>query len=253
MRDVATQAASQRRPMNACPICGELKEIETSFSKYLAPEQDRPLPPAASQLVAVATPRPEAANARQIRRCPSCGALFEYTQSHEYMINGTEDEEELRRMPADEAAAFILDGARKLEALRRDIDDLQGAAGSLGDYIDRGRPSPAEEIESLEAMRRHSEEAAKRRLELRALVEALRNTCPEILATWAGAHQRVCRFFLASLPETGDDAQTARFVARSSLDAWSALPHQGETFISAPTVWLDSYLERLQEEFAKEG
>ena len=237
-------------PSSPCPICSQLKDTETSFAKYLAPQHDRPLPAAAAQADRVAGHRPEGRRLKK-RTCAAarnCGTFYRYLQLHEYMINGTEDEEELTRMSPSQATAFYLEQAVLLERRRREIDDLQGAAGSLGDYIDRGRPSPAEEKEAYDSMERHRLEADRLRAQLQALVETLRNDCPEILAAWADAHARVCRSLLNSLPDKSDDDKTARFVATETLAAWQKLPEAGETFIGINTAWLEGYLELLEKE-----
>ncbi len=184
------------------------------------------------------------------RRCPHCGTLYRYLQSHEYLVNGTEDEEELSRLAPPQAEVFCLEQAMLLERLRREIDDLQGSAGSLGDYIDRGRPSPAEANEAYEEMERLRLDAGRLRARLRDLVETLRQDAPEVIAAWAAAHARVCRSLLASLPDRSEDEQTARFVARAALEAWEKLPAGGETFISVDSPWLEGYRERLETELS---
>jgi len=169
------------------------------------------------------------------------------------MINGSEDEEELTRLSPPQADAFYLEQAVLLESLRRAIDDLQGAAGSLGDYIDRGRPNPAEEKEAYDFMERHRQDADRLRVKLKDLVEERRCVCPEILVVWANAHIRVCRSLLASLPNKGDDDKTARYVAKETLDAWQKLPAGGETFIGINTAWLAGYPELLEKELEIQG
>ena len=185
---------------------------------------------------------------KHLRRCPNCGTLYRCLRSHEYMVNGTEDEEELTRMSLTQATAFYLEQAVLLERLRRDIDDLQGAAGSLGDYIDHGNPNPAEEKEAYEVMERQRQEADRLRLRLSELIEERHRLCPEILAVWAGAHVNVCRSLLASLPDKSDDDKTARYVAKETMEAWQKLPEGGETFIGINTAWLEGYLELLERE-----
>ena len=240
-------ARRRRCEITTCAICSRLKDTETSFEKYLAPDYDRPLPEAAAQLVVLLLGEVDPERTH-VRRCPLCGTLYEYLRSHEYMINGTEEEETLVRLQPSQATELHLVQARRLEGLRREIDDLQWAAGSLGDYIDRGRPSPEKEKGAYEAMQEHAQNARQARTRLAAQVQALRKDCPEILSTWAEAHIRVCRFFLDTLPATGDDAQTARYVAKSTMEAWQQLPHDGETFVTANTSWLEGYLERLDRE-----
>lgn len=190
---------------------------------------------------------PEKAHAR---RCPQCGTFYRYLQSHEYMMNGTEDEEELTRMSPAQANAFCLEQAKLLESLRCEIDDLQGAAGGLGDYIDRGRPSPAEAQEAFDSMERQRAEAGRLRARLQGLVEALRRDGPEILAAWADAHARACRSLLLTLPDQSDDDKTARFVARATLEAWEKFPAGGETFIGISLPWLEGYQVLLEQQLA---
>ncbi len=218
------------------------------MAKYLAPQHDQPLPEAAQRLIVLPAIDPAADPEKtHVRRCPQCGTFYRYLQSHEYMINGTEDQEELTRLSPTQATAFCLEQAVGLERRRREIDDLQGAAGSLGDYIDRGRPGPAEEKEAYDSMESQRAEAGRLRARLQALVETMRRDCPEILVAWANAHARVCRALLLTLPDKSDDDKTARFVARETLSAWQKLPEAGETFIGVNTAWLEGYPELLEQ------
>ncbi|MCX6556792.1 MAG: hypothetical protein NTW95_05085 [Candidatus Aminicenantes bacterium] len=231
-----------------------MKEVETSFAKYLAPQYDKPLPAATAKLIILPAINPKADHEKQhVRRCPHCHTLYRYIRSHEYMVNGCEDEEELARMSPPQATAFYLEQAVLLEKRRREIDDLQGAAGNLGDYIDHGNPSPAEEKEAYDFMERHRQDADSLRAKLQVLVETLRRDGPEILAVWANAHARVCCSFLHSLPDKSDDDKTARYVARTTLEAWEKLPSGGETFIAINTAWLEGYLELLGPELGIQG
>lgn len=231
-----------------------MKDVETSYAKYLAPSYDRPLPTAAAKLVVLPDIDPKADPEKQhVRRCPNCGTLYHYLQSHEYVINGSEDEEELTRLTSPQADAFYLEQAALLEALRMIIDDLQGAAGSLGDYIDRGRPDPAQAKEAFETMERQRREADQLRLRLTELVEERRRLCPEILTVWANAHAKVCRSLLASLPDKSEDDKTARYVAKETLQAWQKLPKGGEAFIAVQGNWLEGYMELLEQELGIKG
>ncbi len=231
--------------MPECSLCGQLKERETSFCKYGAPEQDAPLPLAAGSLVVLPVLGGETGERRHVRRCPECACLYRYALSHEYLMNGTEDEEELVRMTPAEAAAFRLTQIRLLETLRREIDDLLGLAGGLGDYLDRGRPDPGEAATAFDDMNRYRRDASRLGETLREQVERMRRDGPEILVQWADVHIRVCRSLLASLPDRDEDSRTARYVAGETLAAWERLPETGETFISINTHWLASYAEHV--------
>jgi hypothetical protein len=55
---------------------------------------------------------------------------------------------------------------------------------------------------------------------------------------WPGAHCRICRAILDADFPPGPDAQTARYVARSTLEAWEVLPQAGEIFIAINIAYL---------------
>lgn len=232
----------------ACPICSQLKDVETSFYKYAAPQYDQPLPAAAAQLVMVKDlGLPDAEN-HHLRRCPHCGALYRYDASYEYHVNGSEDEEVLTRLAEPEAAAYFRVQAQRLEGMRQAVLLFRQGAGSLVDYIDHGNPTPEQAREAWETIEQNERQEAAARVQLRAQVEAFRQTCPEIPRAWAKAHMRACQYYLDTLPEEGEDESTARYVARTSLAAWQQLVLSGETFIDDPSAWLEGYVERVEKE-----
>lgn len=233
-------------PMSDCPICSRLRPCETSFYKYAAPEYDRPLPEAAARLIVLPAAPAEDIDRHHIRRCPHCAALYDYRFSYEYLVNGSEDEEILTRLDSDQAKSWRLAQAQELEMLRRSIDDLYSSAGSLGDYIDRGRPSEQERRQAYDDMERCRQEAERQRAVLEQRVESLRRDAPEILQLWSDAHVRACQFFLDTLPETSEDARTARYVALTGQQAWQQFPGAGPDFISIDSAWLSDYFDHLK-------
>lgn len=234
-----------------CSICSLLNECEMSYSKYGSPEASRPLPHAAEKLTVLKTLTTKDPEKTHVRRCPLCGTLYRYLASHEYFINGSEDEEELTRMNGDEASVWLREEVCALETLRTDIELYRDRGGGLGDWIDHGSPSPAEIAEAMDEMRMCSGKARELTALLNSQVAALRRDCPEIPACWARAHEHVCLHFMKTLPKTGEDAKTARYAARTAREEWRGLPGSGESFISAPAAWLPGYADRLKEEIQK--
>lgn len=237
-----------------CPICSQIQDVETSFYKYDWPDHDQPLPAAAASLVIIDVIGKDREKFH-LRRCPSCATLYTYQFSSEYFMNGSEDEEVLTRLSHAEAQVYLRQHAQQLETLRQDIDHLQNTAGSLGDYIDRGHPSDADAKDAYTQMEECRQAADKASQRLQAQVQTFRRTCPEILRLWAEVHCHVCQFYLtdkalADLPS--EKADTARYVAQTTLEAWQALSKDGDTFIAINTYFLDGYLERLQTEFAQD-
>ncbi|MHB1045152.1 MAG: MBL fold metallo-hydrolase [Thermoanaerobaculia bacterium] len=92
----------------SCEICRELKPVETSLTKHGREENDRLLPAAYRRLVEVRVAGRED-EPRSPRFCPLCGTLYSYETRSEYLANGSEDEEELRRLTGEEARAWLGD------------------------------------------------------------------------------------------------------------------------------------------------
>lgn len=92
----------------ACEICRALRPVETSLYKEGREGFDTPLPLAARRLVELAVPGREDERLRPWL-CPRCGTLYSYESRYEYLANGSEDEEELRRLSDAEARALLGD------------------------------------------------------------------------------------------------------------------------------------------------
>lgn len=231
-----------------CVICAQLKDIETSFYKFAAPQYDQPLPPAAAQLVVVKDLTLQDAENHHVRCCPQCGTLYRYDVSYEYHVNGSEDEERLERMPAVEVVEYIRERSRQLEKIRQEVDDWLYAAGSLGDYLDLGRPTPQEAEHAMEQMEEYRQHAERVSDQLQEQVDAYRQSCKAIIQDWTAVHMRACQFYLDTLPSEGIDVQTSRYVARTSQEAWQELLEGGETFIGDYPMWLEGYRQRVEHE-----
>jgi cyclase len=101
-----------------CEICRGLKPVQTSLYKYGWDEYDTPLPVAARRLREVVVEGRENER-RSPRFCPLCGTIYSYETSYEYLVNGSEDEEELRRLTDAEARAWLGDAV--VEAFPRPL------------------------------------------------------------------------------------------------------------------------------------
>jgi len=101
-----------------CEVCRALRPVETSLYKHGREEYDTPLPPAARRLVEVRVAGRED-EPRSPRSCPLCGTLYSYETRYEYLANGSEDEEELRRLTDAEARAWLGDAV--VDALPRPL------------------------------------------------------------------------------------------------------------------------------------
>ncbi|HNW92736.1 MAG TPA: hypothetical protein PKM88_07505 [bacterium] len=94
-------------PAAACPLCGQLRDEECGSQKFGSADNDVMLPAAVSALLVVRDLRPNATRQQQIRRCPECGTYYLYETDYEYLVNGSEDEQRLRRLTMAQAATLL--------------------------------------------------------------------------------------------------------------------------------------------------
>jgi len=51
--------------------------------------------------------RPDSSWKLQLKQCPNCGAYYLYHTDYEYLVNGSEDEEHLVRLTAEQAGQYL--------------------------------------------------------------------------------------------------------------------------------------------------
>jgi len=93
-----------------CTICAALSEHEYAVQKYGWPENDTYLPSAAARLILVRDLKPSSSRKLQLQQCPECDTYYLYKTDYEYLAGGSEDEESLTRLTAEEVKEY-LDGA----------------------------------------------------------------------------------------------------------------------------------------------
>ena len=94
-------------PSRQCSICSQLADNESAYQKYGHAEDDTYLPAAANSLQVVRDFKPHSSRKLQLQQCPQCATYYLYRTDYEFLVNGSEDEEELTRL-TDETAAMYL-------------------------------------------------------------------------------------------------------------------------------------------------
>jgi len=96
------------REITPCPVCSSLSDHEYAMQKYGWEQDNTYLPAAAHQLKVVRDLRPnDTSRALQLRQCPACATYYLYHSDYEYLVNGSEDEEMLDRLSAEQARAYL--------------------------------------------------------------------------------------------------------------------------------------------------
>ena len=90
-----------------CRICSSLADCESAYQKYGHAEDDTYLPAAANSLQVVRDFKPHSSRKLQLQQCPQCATYYLYRTDYEFLVNGSEDEEELTRLTAEAAAGYL--------------------------------------------------------------------------------------------------------------------------------------------------
>ena len=90
-----------------CSICVGLTDSEYAFQKNGWEQDNSYLPAAASRLILVRDLKPYSGRALYLQRCPECHTYYLYRTDYEYLAGGSEDEQFLTRLTAEDAAADL--------------------------------------------------------------------------------------------------------------------------------------------------
>ena len=102
-----TTDSDQAAQYSDCSICSLLAAYESAYQKYGHAEDNTYLPAAANSLQVVRDFKQHSSRKLQLQQCPQCATYYLYRTDYEFLVNGSEDEEELTRL-TDEAAAEYL-------------------------------------------------------------------------------------------------------------------------------------------------
>ena len=91
-----------------CSLCSQLGDYEFAFQKGGREDEATYLPAPAYSLPVVRDLKPDGGcRLLQLKQCPECETYYLYKTDYEFLVSGTEDEQELTRLTAEEAAAYL--------------------------------------------------------------------------------------------------------------------------------------------------
>lgn len=90
-----------------CRICSQLADQEWASQKFGWEQNDTQLPAASNELKLIRDLKPNSERAFQLWQCPECKTYYRYESDYEYLVNGCEDEQSLKRLNAQEADELI--------------------------------------------------------------------------------------------------------------------------------------------------
>ena len=91
-----------------CRICSQLKEYEHGFQKGGQEAEDTYIHQASNELKLVKMVDNEWYwRDTQLQQCPECKTMYIYRHSYEFLVYGSEDEQELMRLTDEEANKYL--------------------------------------------------------------------------------------------------------------------------------------------------
>lgn len=113
-----------------------------------------------------------------------------------------------------------------LERIRQQVETCVNRIGMLYDYLDRGRPSPDQNLETWKVVRLLEETSAVLRSEFEREFEETVLKDPGIIAEWAEAHSEICREVIGRAESSESlypDHDLEILIARRLLREWTAV------------------------------
>ncbi|MCU0722475.1 MAG: hypothetical protein MUC63_02465 [Planctomycetes bacterium] len=108
-----------------CELCSGLPDSSYCFSKY-GHEEGGTLSGLTAKMVPVEPLDSLSKERHHVRRCTRCGTFYRYDCTYEYLVNGSEDEEELVRLTPGEARDRL--SGEEYEGIIRDFEARAGEA-----------------------------------------------------------------------------------------------------------------------------
>lgn len=107
--ELAARQIERGRP---CSICSQLADYDIGFQKIGREEQATHLPRAADSLRVVRDLVPDCNGVRQLKQCPECATYYLYREEYEFLIGGSEDEQQLTRLTPEKATEHLRGSAQ---------------------------------------------------------------------------------------------------------------------------------------------
>jgi hypothetical protein len=102
-----SEQASENAPYKNCSICSQIKDYEYGLQTHGREDEDTFLPAAGSQLKIEKDLLSHGERQMYVAKCPQCGTHYLFKSDYEYLATGSEHEQRLKRLTAEEAATYL--------------------------------------------------------------------------------------------------------------------------------------------------
>jgi hypothetical protein len=128
----------------------------------------------------------------------------------------------------------------KLEKLRQKIEDVEYEAGSQSDYIDLGKPSPAQAKQARENIEKLSNQSRALKEELRQLITDVRAQQPQAFDEWINLHIEILQKIVDE-NTTDAKARTRVHVAKETIQNWEKVRAGEQEYVNINWYFLKDY------------
>jgi hypothetical protein len=104
----------------------------------------------------------------------------------------------------------------RLEKLRQKIEDLREKSGDRANYIDYGKPNPAQLKEAEDTLKKLDVEINAGLAELKQLLDTLRKQQPQVIEEWVKYHISLLETVVVEI-STDRNAGTRKYVAKETI------------------------------------
>jgi hypothetical protein len=134
----------------------------------------------------------------------------------------------------------------QLEKLRQEIEDAEYAAGSDSDYLDRGKPNPAQAQAARQNIAAAMQKSAEMKSQLHDLIAATRQSNPGAIEEWVELHRSILKPIL--LEESKDVSSKARInVANQTHSQWEKILQGEQDYVSINWYFLKDYRQKVRD------
>ena len=94
---------------STCRICSQLAPLEHAFQSMAREEENTYLPAASNDLVLIKN----ISSSEKLQQCPECGTYYRYQSIYEFLVYGSEEEQDLKRLSIEEAMLYQEQASKK--------------------------------------------------------------------------------------------------------------------------------------------
>ncbi len=128
----------------------------------------------------------------------------------------------------------------KLEKLRQKVEDLRERSGDRANYIDYGKPNPAQLKQAQDDLKKLDVEIKAGQTELKQWLDTLRKQQPQVIEEWVKYHVSLLEMIVAE-KSTDKNAGTRKYVAKETIEEWNKLRSGEVDYVNINGYFLKDY------------